>query len=105
MTALNRHITTLLLLAVFSLMTHAGVYHGPGSVDGHAQEQESGHVDSDTCIAGLAHAQPTFEQPTPSVIWVQEAVLTPFVEGNRHQDAHPIRLGRAPPVINTTITS
>jgi len=105
MTVFHKHIAVLLLLAVFSLMTHAGVYHGPDTVDDHAQEQEHGHVDSDTCIAGLAHAQVSVEPQAPIVEWFQVAILPAIDKGGYTQEVRSVNPGRAPPAINNAITA
>jgi len=105
MTALHKHIAVLLVLAVFSLMTHTSVYHGPDAVDDHAKEQEHGHIDSDTCIAGLAHAQVSFEPQTPIVEWFQVAILPAVDMVGYRQEARSVNPGRAPPSSNTAITN
>jgi len=105
MTVLHKHIAVLLLLAVFSLMSHAGVYHhGPDAVDDHAQEQEHGHADSDTCIAGLAHAQVSFEPQTPMVEWFRVAMLPAIDKVGYIREAQSVNPGRAPPMVTTAIT-
>ncbi len=97
MTLLNRHIAVVLLMAVFSLTTHAAIYHGPETMDDHAQEQEHGHADSDTCIASLAHVQMSFGQVMPIATRSLVAVIPIQVLGDYVPDASTVILGRAPP--------
>lgn len=103
MSLLHKHITVLLVAAVCSLMTHVGVYHGPDVVDGHAQEQSSGHTDFDTCIAGLSHAQPSIKFDAPTVSWIQIAVVPPLINGRYFRGVLSGNAGRAPPYVTTSI--
>ncbi len=105
MTLLHRHIAVVLLLAVFSLTTHAAVYHGPDTMDDHAQEQGHGHADSDTCIAGLTHAQLSFGQVVPTVTLVPIAMVPILMDDNTVQDVASVNPGRAPPSVNTSVTA
>jgi hypothetical protein len=105
MTLLRRHIATVLILAVFSLMMHVGVYHGHESEESQAQEQDHGHISSDTCIAGLAHAQLSLELVAPTATWVPVAVVPSSTSENYHQNSPSKKFGRAPPSVNTAVTS
>jgi hypothetical protein len=113
MTLLHKHIAVVLLLAVFSLTTHAAIFHGSGVVDDHAQEQEQGqeqeqehsHDDSETCIAGLAHAQLSYELHAPLLALYQVAVL-PINGGVVNiPESLSVNPGRAPPAVSTSITA
>ncbi len=99
MTALHKHIAVLLVLAVFGLMMHVGVYHGLDVVDDYAQEQEHDHVDSDTCVASLAHAQVSVGQQTPMVEWFHIAILPAIDLVGYRQEVRSVNPGRAPPNI------
>lgn len=101
---MHRHIAVLLMTAVFSLTMHVGVYHIPVVDSDHAQEQDHGHTDSDTCIAGLVHAQLSVEQATPTVAWLLVGIVSPLIETNFQNGLELLHTGRAPPCANTTIT-
>ncbi len=115
MTLLHKHIAVVLLLAVFSLTTHAAIFHGPGVVDDHAQEQgqeqgqeqeqEHSHDDSETCIAGLVHAHLSYEVHAPLLTLYQVAVLPINGSVVYIPEALSVNPGRAPPAASTSITA
>jgi hypothetical protein len=102
MTHLHKHITVLLMMAVFSLTMHVGVYHVPDVDSDHAQEQ--GHTDSETCIAGLAHVQLSIKPSVPSITWLLVGIISPAVETAYQYGVELPHAGRAPPQVNTSIT-
>lgn len=89
----------LLILGVFSLMAHVGVYHAPEVHDGHAHENAGNntHPDSETCIAGLVHAQLGVEQHAPVVTWIRVAVISLLAESQGYTRSLTDISGRAPP--------
>lgn len=99
MTLLRRHISVLLMMAVFSLMLHVGVYHAPEIHDDHVHEHadDDTHPDSETCIAGLAHAQMGIVQHAPVVTWVQVAVVSIGTDSRGYTRSLTDISGRAPP--------
>jgi hypothetical protein len=107
MTTLSRHIAVLLMLAVFSLTMHVGVYHVPSADNDHATEHEHGkeHADSDTCIAGLAHVQLTITQSAPPVIWHLLGVVAVEASSSYFKGVELPHVGRAPPRDTTYITT
>lgn len=99
MTLLRRHISVLLMMAVFSLMLHVGAYHAPEIHDDHAHEhpEKSSHPDSETCIAGLAHAQLGIAQHAPVVTWIQVAIISAETDSRGYTRSLTDISGRAPP--------
>lgn len=102
MTQLRRHISVLLMLAIFSLMMHVGVYHAPEVHDDHVHEhaEKSNHPgsDSEICIAGLTHAQPSIENQAPIVHWVQIGIVSTQSESRGYTRSLADISGRAPPL-------
>jgi hypothetical protein len=102
---MHKHIAVLLMMAIFSLITHVGVYHIPYTDSDHTQKEDHGHTDSDTCIAGLIHVQLSLEQSAPPISWLLIGFLSSLIEKTRQYGIELLHTGRAPPSVSTAITA